>query len=136
MKVVKDESIKIGGIPVETEIALNKKQEAELAELKAELKRRRKVRLKLFAVALLFSTTLFLLKCNIWFALIPLYLHVLLLFYSYAVVHYNNRKKSKYWAKYVAKYGGKLGAKPDEIHPSIQAQHRIMLRLGKKIPID
>lgn len=143
MKVVKskkevalEEPIKVGNTYVQEEKKLTKKQEVEQEELKKELWRRKKVRMKLLFTAIVFCVTLYLVGCDLWISLIPFYVHIFLSFYTYAVHHYKERRKKIYWRKYMKKYG-KFNRKNGkfEIPRHVQMTHKKLIKEGKKIKV-
>lgn len=138
MKVVKDDNnqpITIDGIPVMEELVPNKKQIQTEKEIKKENWDKRKVRLKLLFTSLMFCLVLYTFKCPVWVSLLPLFIHMALSFYSFAVVHYRKRMEKRYWIAYMKKYGGQMGCAPNEIHPHIMVTHKMMMKQGKKIPV-
>lgn len=123
---------KVGNLIVQEERILTPKQEAELKKQKETNKYRRKQRLKLFFIAVIFSSLLHIAGLPVVISLIPLALHVCLLFYSYAVVFYGVRQKEKWWKMYVAKFGDKNGNIPDHVRMT----HKKLIMQGHKIDVS
>ena len=65
------------------------------------------------------------------FALIPIYIHVLLWAISYYQYSIKRKKDETVWDKYVSRYGNKKG----EIPADVRMRHKKMISEGKQISL-
>lgn len=113
-------------------VKLNREQRA-IAKEEARLEKRNKAKKWIYASTLFaaaFSALLWILELKWYIFMIPFILHVLLMFYTFSVQFYTQRKKKQVWAAYVSKYG-KNGVVPEHV----KMIHRKLIAQGKKISI-
>ena len=113
-------------------INMNREQRA-IAKEKARLEKRNKAKKWIYSstlIAAAFSALLWILELKWYIFIIPFILHVLLLFYTFSVQFYTERKRKQVWAAYVNKYG-KNGVVPEHV----KMIHRKLIAQGKKIKV-
>ena len=109
------------------------KADREAKQAEARKKKRAKARNFIIAstlIALFVSALLWIFELRWYIFIIPIILHVFLMFYTFAVQFYKERKKMQVWAAYVKKYG-KNGVIPEHI----KMIHKKLIKSGKKITI-
>lgn len=113
-------------------VKLNKAQRA-IAKEEARLEKRNKSKKWIYSstlIATAFSVLLWILEMRWFIFIIPFVLHVLLLFYTFSVQFYTQRKKNQLWAAYVNKYG-KNGVIPEHV----KMIHSKLIAQGKQIKV-
>jgi len=111
----------------------------KIVNLKPENKtaKRNKLKMQLLTtfVAIAMTVTLFAIGWKWYVSLIPIVIHLWMVFYTFAVKFYTDRNKARAWEQYIKKYGGKMGTRKNEIHPHIRMTHVKLIKQGKKIPM-
>ena len=82
-------------------------------------------------IALFISALLWIIEMPWYIFVLPFVLHVFLMFYTFAVQFYKERKRNEIWAKYVSKYG-KNGVIPEHV----KMIHKKLAASGKQITLD
>lgn len=121
----------IAGHELEYEKVKNKKTLEQEKEERSMKVRKRTIRWILLTVAFALSDLIYYFTKSNWWSMLPILIHILLAFYSFAVEFYKKRKDAEYWKKYEAKY-----AVNGEIPEHVKMIHKKLIQNGEKISIN
>lgn len=120
----------IGDIELEYEVDKNNKTIQKEKEVREMSMRKRRIRWMLSGIALCIGEIIYLFTKSSFLSCIPLVIHFALVFYTFAVGFYRERKEKQYWALYLKKYGVN-GVVPEHV----KMIHKKLIQNGEKIKV-